>query len=198
METSASVEHEVRIGNFNSVAVDLLGRFMCEDRQEYPCRIDSMSPAAMSVIAVIRPREGERVIAYIDHLGRLEGTVLEVLPDGFQVRLNTTGRKREKLAAQLTWFANRHTLDLPEDRRHDRVTPKNSSAQLRLETGEIMQVRIIDLSLSGAAVATSVRPSIGSAVTLGPVRGRVVRHLDAGFAIEFASLQSETILASVF
>ena len=36
-----------------------------------------------------------------------------------------TPRKRDKLAAQLTWLANRSTLGLPEDRRHDRIVPRN-------------------------------------------------------------------------
>ena len=36
-----------------------------------------------------------------------------------------TPRKRDKLAAQLTWLANRHILSLPEDRRHGRIVPRN-------------------------------------------------------------------------
>ena len=50
-------------------------------------------------------------------------------------------------------------------------------------------VRIIDISLSGAGIATQERPEIGAHVTIGRIPGRVVRHLDAGFAIEFTRLQ---------
>ena len=46
-----------------------------------------------------------------------------------------------------------------------------------------------DASRSGAAVATDQRPPIGALVTLGKVQGRVVRHLEEGFAIEFTRLQ---------
>ena len=35
--------------------------------------------------------------------------------------ITATSRKREKFTAQLTWLANKHELDLPEDRRHERV-----------------------------------------------------------------------------
>ena len=52
-----------------------------------------------------------------------------------------------------------------------------------------MQVRIIDLSLSGAALAAESRPTVGSAVTLGRVQARVVRHLEEGFAVEFVHAQ---------
>ena len=49
--------------------------------------------------------------------------------------------------------------------------------------------RIIDVSQFGAGIATRERPPIGTLVTLGKVQGRVVRHLEDGFAIEFTRLQ---------
>ena len=42
--------------------------------------------------------------------------------------IGATARKRDKLAAQLTWLANRDILNLPEDRRHDRIVPRNPIA----------------------------------------------------------------------
>ncbi len=55
-----------------------------------------------------------------------------------------------------------------------------------------MACRIIDLSLSGAAVAVENKPEIGTVLSLGRVRGRVVRHIEGGIAIEFATVQSAT------
>jgi hypothetical protein len=60
--------------------------------------------------------------------------------------------------AQLTWLANRDILNLPEDRRHDRIVPRNPIAILTLEDGSKMTCRIIDMSLSGAAIAAETRP----------------------------------------
>ena len=57
------------------------------------------------------------------------------------------------------------------------------------DVGTNVGVRIIDLSLSGAGVGTPHRPEIGSLVTLGKIPGRVVRHLEEGFAMEFTRLQ---------
>jgi len=132
---------------------------------------------------------GERVIAYVDHLGRLEGTIARTLQNGFAMTITATARKRDKLAAQLTWLANRAILNLPEDRRHGRFVPRNASARLILPNEHNVGVRIIDISLSGAGIATGYRPEIGSLVTLGKIQGRVVRHLEEGFAIEFTRLQ---------
>jgi PilZ domain-containing protein len=100
-----------------------------------------------------------------------------------------TARKREKLATQPTWLANRGILNLPEDRRHGRIVPRHPAARLILPDGSSPTVRIIDISLSGAGIATLQRPEVGSAVTLGKIPGRVVRHLEEGFAMEFTRLQ---------
>ena len=53
---------------------------------------------------------------------------------------------------------------------------------------------MVDVSLSGAAVATEVKLPMGSPVTLGRTPARVVRHLEGGFALEFSRLQSPDTL----
>ncbi len=174
---------------FQRVRVDLLGRYMLPDRREFPCQVVNMSPGGMALIAPVAAQPGERVIAYVDHLGRLEGHVARSLPNGFAMTISATARKRDKLAAQLTWLANRNILGLPEDRRHGRIAPRNPVARLILPNGINVSCRIIDISQSGAGVATDQRPPIGALVTLGKVQGRVVRHLEDGFAIEFTRLQ---------
>jgi hypothetical protein len=174
---------------FQRVRVNLLGRYMLADRREFPCQVTDMSPGGMAVIAPVSGQVGERVIAYVDHVGRLEGVIARQYQNGFAMTVSATTRKRDKLAAQLTWLANRHILNLPEDRRHGRFTPRNPSARLILPNGLNVACRVIDLSASGAAIKTEHRPEIGALVTLGNATGRVVRHLEEGFAVEFTRLQ---------
>src|ERR1700722_4099101 len=174
---------------FQRVRIDLLGRYMLPDRREFPCQVVNLSPGGMALIAPVNREPGERVIAYVDHLGRLEGHIALSFQGGFAVTISATPRKRDKLAAQLTWLANRHILDLPEDRRHGRLTPRNPFTRLILPNGLNVSCRIIDVSQSGAGIATDQRPPIGALVTLGKVQGRVVRHLEEGFAVEFTRLQ---------
>ena len=179
---------------FQRVKVNLLGRYMLTDRREFPCQVINMSPGGMALIAPVGGQPGERVIAYIDHLGRLEGHVARPFQNGFAMTIAATARKRDKLAAQLTWLANRHILDSPEDRRHGRMAPRNPIGRLIMPNGVNVACRIIDVSQSGAGVATEQRPPIGAVVTLGKVQGRVVRHLENGFAIEFTRLQHPDFL----
>jgi hypothetical protein len=179
---------------FQRVSVDLLGRYMLADRREFPCQVVNMSPGGMAALAPVSGQPGERVIAYVDHLGRLEGHVARLFENGFAMTISATTRKRDKLAAQLTWLANRHILNLPEDRRHGRIQPRNPMARLVMPNGVNLTCRIIDVSQSGAGIATKERPAIGAIVSLGKVQGRVVRHLEDGFAVEFTRLQHPDFL----
>jgi hypothetical protein len=47
-----------------------------------------MSPGGMALIAPIAGQSGERVIAYVDHLGRLEGKIARVLENGFAMTIS--------------------------------------------------------------------------------------------------------------
>ena len=182
--------------SFQRVSVNLPGRLMLPNHDEYECTVIDMSPGDVFFACHARPRAGERIIAYVDHLGRIEGTVSKGTDDGFVILVNATERKREKLAAQLTWIANKHELGLPEDRQHDRLTPRNGRTELSLDDGRHYPCRIIDLSLSGAAIDIEVRPAVGTPVQLGNMRGRVVRHFQEGVAIEFSSVQSKDALTA--
>jgi c-di-GMP-binding flagellar brake protein YcgR len=185
-------QHDRR--RYQRVNINLLGRFMLEDRREYPCQTQNLSPGSMALTSAIVGKVGERVVAYIDHVGRLEGQIVRVYTGGFAMSINATLRKRDKLAAKLTWLANRHELNLPEDRRHDRVTPKIATATVSLPDGREFRVRIIDVSLSGAAVGIDIRPPLGSPVMVGKLRAQVVRHFDEGIAVEFATQQTRSSL----
>jgi hypothetical protein len=179
---------------FQRVKVHLLGRYMLADRREFPCQVINMSPGGLAMLAPGIGNVGERVVAYLDHIGRVEGKITRLLDNGFAMTVGATPRKRDKLAAQLTWLANRDILNLPEDRRHDRIAPRNPMGVLKMENGSQMPCRILDLSLSGAAVAAEVRPAVGTQVMLGRLPSRVVRHIENGFALEFNHPQlAETI-----
>jgi PilZ domain len=179
---------------FQRVRVNLLGRYMLADRREFPCQITDMSPGGMALVAPVNGKAGERVIAYVDHIGRLEGTIARQFPNGFAMTITATPRKRDKLASQLTWLANRHVLGLPEDRRHDRVVPRDPRTVLFMPDGAQLVCHIIDMSLSGAAVASDSKPEIGTIVRLGKTQGRIIRHIEQGFAVEFTRLQHPDFL----
>lgn len=184
-----SLSTKVSEGRFQRVKVSILGRYMLADRREFPCQVLEMSPGDAVVIAPVAGIEGERIIAYLDHIGRIEGTILRQVDGGFLMDISATPRKRDKIAAQLTWLANKDILNLPEDRRHERVVPDIRHSTVVLDDGRRYNCKIIDISLSGAAIELDVRPAMGTPITLGRMRARVVRHFQNGVAVEFAAAQ---------
>jgi hypothetical protein len=174
---------------FQRVKISVLGRYMLADRREFPCQVLEMSPGDAVVIAPVSGSVGEKVIAYIDYIGRIEGSIIDPVDGGFAMDVVASDRKRDKMAAQLTWLANKDLLNLPEDRRHERVVPDNRHSTVVLDDGRRYNCKIIDISLSGAAIELAVRPAMGTPVTLGRMRAKVVRHFLNGVAVEFASAQ---------
>ncbi len=148
-----------------------------------------MSPGDAIVIAPVSGVAGERVIAYLDHIGRIEGPISSLVDGGFLIEVISTPRKREKLAAQLTWLANKDVLNLAEDRRHERVVPDNRHSTITLDDGRRYDCKITDISLSGAAIEIDVRPAPGTPITVGRMRARVTRHFENGVGVEFTSVQ---------
>ena len=182
---------------YRRVAVELEGRFMREDRQEYPCQVINMSGGGMALLAPVACQKGERVVAYLENFGRLEGVVARNFEGGFAVQINASAQKRERIANLLTWYANRNHADA-EERQHGRFVPRIAAQKLILPNGDVHDCRVIDVSLSGASIAIAVKPPLETVVVLGRLRGRVVRHHDDGVAIQFAELQDPDNLARTF
>ena len=170
------------------VKVVLPGRYMLEDRREYSCQTIDISPGGVAFAGDEKGRLGERVIAYLNQIGRVEGTIARHLEQGFAIRMKLPAIKREKLADQLTWLANRQALGMAEDRRHERIAPRIVHTTLRLPNGQEYVAKLVDISISGAALTVAATPPIGSPVVVGETAAQVVRHFAGGIAVEFNRL----------
>jgi hypothetical protein len=185
---------------YKRVHIDMQGRFMASNRQEFPCRLYDISigGAALLTQAPTPVAEGERVVAYFEHIGRLEGSVARVFEGGFAMSIQASLHKREKLCATLTWLVNKAELPGIDERRHDRLVPANEMGDLKLDEGHVVPCRIIDVSISGASIVTDAKPALGHVVMLGKLRARVVRHHETGIALEFLDVQNPTALRRHF
>jgi PilZ domain len=183
------------------IVVELLGRFMRENKQEYPCRLIDISAggAAIRPMAAVAVGPGERIVAYFDQVGGIEGMVARQFEGGFAFKIVATQHRREKLADKLTWLSNRSELDGAEGRRHERIAPPGNALQsLELAEGIKLTCRVLDISVSGASIGTPARPEIGTEVTLGKLRARVMRHHAQGFGVQFIDNQNQDSLRRHF
>lgn len=172
--------------------VQLQGRYLNAHGDEHRIVSVAMSCRSAQVFAKDLPQEGSQIVCYFDGLGRVTGEVSRVLDRGFLIRFSLTVRKRDKLADQLTWLINKDKLELSDERQHDRYDA-GGPAQLKLEGGGVLNCRVVDISLTGAGFeAFSRAPAIGDIVTVGNLRGEVVRSQGRSFGVRFLSGREAT------
>jgi hypothetical protein len=161
------------------------GRMLDAAGAEHDCRTADISPGDVRIAATRQPDVGERVVLYLEGLGRVSGRVARRCGVGeVAVVFDFSAHKREKLAEQLTLAINK---DLGvEATRPAVIGAAATAARIELEDGESYQGEILDFSLAGVTVKTSrPAPLLGSWVRIGGVYGRVARLIDGGFAVDF-------------
>ncbi|MGA2794246.1 MAG: PilZ domain-containing protein [Roseiarcus sp.] len=170
---------------FERFELALPGRCMLYDRLEYPCWTIDVSPAGVGIIGLHKGDIGERIVAYISQIGRIEGMIARRLAKGFALEIQAPALKREKLAQRIAWLVKRETIGAPDERRHERISPENQQTKLRTPDGREYLAELIDVSVPGAALNVDAAPPIGSPVTIGRTSARVVRHFPGGIAVSF-------------
>jgi hypothetical protein len=163
----------------------LFGRFMLPDMSEHPCQVSSISIDGATFVTAQVPPPGAAIVAYLEEVGRIEAVSSEPVENGFRVTFSLTGARRDRLQSRLNWLQQKQSGGTIDDRRHARYEPRDSRSQITLPDGREYLCEVVDISLSGAAVKVDVIPAIGTHLLLGKMRGRVVRYLESGIAIEF-------------
>jgi PilZ domain-containing protein len=164
----------------------LFGRFMLPDQSEHPCQVNEISLAGAVFITNQVPHRGQSIVAYLEEVGRIEVTSAEPVPNGFRVIISLTGARRDRLETRLKWLAQKQGGEgTAEDRGHARFETREATSQITMPDGRVYDCEVLDISLTGAAVKVEVMPSLGTYIMLGKMRGRVVRYLENGVAIEF-------------
>jgi hypothetical protein len=169
-------------------------RNMRAERREFACRTVSISTEAVALIGPVKGAIGERVIAHFDELGKLEGQVVRLIPDGFVMSVVMPDDRRTRLASRIDWLDKHKNFRLPDDRKHKRVIPKTPQSTVMLADGSVLGCFVIDMSVSGVAVSADINPQLGDVLAVGKIIGRVVRLFPEGFALRFIELQSPELL----
>lgn len=165
----------------------LFGRFMLPDSSEHPCQVTQLTPEGAVFLTGIAAPSGLGIVAYIDEIGRLEAVVGETVEGGFAVTFQISGPRRERIESRIRVLRDLSPDDDDEirHRRYPRQKTGASASHITLPDGRVYPCEVVDVSVSGAAIKTEVIPALGTSILLGKMRGRVVRYLDSGVAIEF-------------
>jgi hypothetical protein len=179
------------------ILVSIPGRYSLSDRRDargerrvFACRTVIVSPRAVALAAPVNGKVGERVIAHIDHLGKLEGPICRLLEQGFVMNIAASEEERGRLATKIEWLESYKNHEASDRRSDERKVPKNPYSKLILPDGRVESCVVLDLSVSGAAISADTVPHIGAVLAVGSVVGRVVRYFGGGFAVQFVERQS--------
>ena len=164
----------------------ILGRCLLEDGKELPCEAYDASISKISICCKFIPTMNSVVIVCLDNVGIVRGRVLQSTDRGFLLGVEISDDRRSRIAARLDWHAAR-AAETAEQRAAPRIVPINCRVDVRLGEDLVFPGRILDLSMTGAAIATDpcCRPYVGSLVKVGKRYASVVRAMEKGFAVQF-------------
>lgn len=164
------------------------------DRRQFACRAINVSQTNMMLATPVNGAIGERVIAYFQEFGKVQGSIVRVLAGGFIFRIAASNEERVRLLRKLIWIEQNKNYDVPDIRTHPRIIPEEPLSTLIFPDGSMMGCFVIDMSASGAAISSDIVPEIGTVVAVGKVPGKVVRHFPEGFAVQFKQIQNSHLL----
>jgi len=116
------------------IIISLPGRYSLADRRDargerrqFACRAVNISNHAIALAAPVNGKLGERVIADIDRLGRLQGNVVRLLERGFVMTIAASDEERAALADKIEWLEKHKNLEVPDEHSHERFMPENAA-----------------------------------------------------------------------
>jgi len=176
---------------FVRTKVPVAGRLMLPSGGEYPCNVDDISEGGIALNSQAEGEIGDRVIVYLDNLGRFEGNLIRRFHGGFAIETHLQNNQAARLAERIEWLKGEKASAEPggsprqAPRRAPTMQEKDDGTRLVIDNDEEVHCKILDISLTGAHLKMSNRPPVGMHVTVGKTLGRIARHTDEGVGVEF-------------
>ncbi|MBN4051650.1 PilZ domain-containing protein [Parvibaculum lavamentivorans] len=169
--------------------VPVAGRLLLPSGAEHTCQVVDISEGGIALTCPVETEFGDKIIVYLDDLGRFEGQIVRFIPNGFAIETQLVANQRQRLVDRITWLKQKKTGAERRifPRRIPAQTELSDNTSMTVEAGTKIQCTILDMSVTGAHVQTSKRPRLGTHVTVGRMVGRVMRHTLEGIGIEFVT-----------
>jgi hypothetical protein len=181
--SALNIENSQNYGEGKPLGI-IFGRYMLPDMTEYACQVVDVTMEGATFMTENVPTMGQELVAYLEEIGRVEVRSAAPVQGGFRVDYALQGARLERLQQRINFLRNKDA-NATDGRRHARYEPTEKVSQISLPDGRVYNCEVLDISISGAAIKTEVMPSVGTFLMLGKMRGRVVRYIDQGVAVEF-------------
>lgn len=159
------------------------------ERRVFRCRAVYLSARAIGFVSPVKVKVGGRVIAHIECLGKLEGSVGCLLEGGFVMNISASPKEYDKLVDRIEWLEKHKNHDVADRRADVRSVPTDLYSRVTLPDGSNETCLVLNVSASGIALSAETVPEVGTVLIIGKIVSHVVRHFDGGFAAQFINRQ---------
>ena len=162
-------------------ALKLRGRYMLADGYESHCETIDVSATGMRIHAEVVADVGERVVAYIDELGRAEGQTARRGADWFAIEAHTTQARIDRVAKKIASLAGQDAEDVIAAP----IVPRRRAVTLQLAFGQVYTVEVSEETSLGAKVHANFRLLRGAKMTIDGHAAVVDRDDSDGFFVVY-------------
>lgn len=155
-----------------------------------PCATRQIGTSMMTIVADFGGDSGDTIHIQLKPFGLIFGRIERSMGPVKYVRPDFGQQERAAFEAKIKWLHRQDGISGIEGRRFARYAPQEPFSKILTKEGTCHDCYVIDVSPVGALVTSEIVPPLGTVLALGKVVGRVVRHADLGFGIEFVSLQN--------
>jgi hypothetical protein len=154
------------------------------NEQSVECKVLNLSAGGAAVQCDATFAAGLTLVLYIENFGRFEGETIVHAGGQLALKFAIGEGKRGRLKDMIKSFAADGVAGVTQMRKHARM-PSLISGSITRANGEHVSCDVLDISLDGVSLRTSIRPQVGEIINLGRTRGRVVRHHPDGIAVQY-------------
>jgi PilZ domain len=152
-----------------------------------PCTIVDLSAGGAAMKLVARAIQSDTIGTLdVDGFGAFDGIAMRYDPIVYGFRFLVGEAERLNLIQKLAAFVNEGLSDVTHMRGCERW-PSESKISWTAASGEHELCDVLNISLQGVSLKTKGRPPLGELLHLGRTYGRVVRHHDQGFALQYVA-----------
>ena len=155
-------------------------RFLSESGSEHTCDVVGVSSDHVLIEAGVKvaPRDGDKIIMYIEQLGRVQGSSRTVDAGQYLIELALNANQKERFTRKL------ELLNQQSDELAKKQLPKKVQ-KLELADGSVHDCKVRGLSLWGVFLETKANPALDEMVKFGKLVGCVKRKDKLGLRIAF-------------
>jgi hypothetical protein len=173
--------------------------FRIEEQKNFlpPCETKLVTPELVRFSTPFPAMLDDRAFVYVESLGLMRGTISRAMGPTSEMDIEMTANERSRLGSRILWADMQAGFRGTDLRRFPRYQPANPDSAMTLPDGTTLDCKIANISPTGAAIISDLRPPLNSAIILGQIHSEIRRHMDFGFAVEFHSVQDPASLEAL-